>query len=769
LLLIACLSASLAWLWTACRPNRPPEPPTDNSPEARYRISPELAGQLAQIEAQQRAFADTVWAQELLAQDSGRTFEALWDSLNASTNKLLLAARFPVGELILAEWKSPQRYPHGIEVREPAGSGRRLTTPDWRPFAESFAGAGWQLLQVEFRHNRFETNDVGQPGRSQFYFSAHLNHLSLAQAAVLEGTLLIDWASSRSAEGLMDIARIDASHLTLKTRPGLSPFATILEDRVSPPENAYSIDPLVVYDLDGDGLSEIILAGKNLVYRRSGDGTYQGQPLCRHPPGLITTAVVADFDGDGAADLLCLKVEGMVLVRGSTAGTFLEPGRLVWPAPSDLKYPMVMSCGDVDRDGDLDVFVGQYKVPYELGSMPTPYYDANDGDPAYLLINQGQGRFQDGTVAAGLIAKRSRRTYSGSLADIDADGVLDLVVVSDFAGLDLYQNNGHGRFSDMSDRWVTERRAFGMAHVFADFNTDGRLDLLMMGMPSPTVERLEHLGLWHPQATEDRASRRRMACGNRLYLAHPSGGFGPGPLSHTITNSGWSWGASAFDFENDGYPDVYVANGLESRQSVTDYEPEFWLHDSLVGRSQEDSAVYLYFKSKFSRTRGRGHSYGGYEKNRLYLNQGGASFLEAAHLLGVALEQDSRNVVTDDLDGDGRMDLVLTCFEEWPQSRQIVRAYRNAVPASGNWIGFRLREQGQGRSPVGASVLLKYGGHQAVRQIVTGDSHRSQHPTTVHFGLGAAQRVDEAVIRWPDGHTLSLNVPALNRYHTIQR
>src|SRR5439155_16687413 len=108
---------------------------------------------------------------------------------------------------------------------------------------------------------------------------------------------------------------------------------------------------------------------------------------------------------------------------------------------------------------------------------------------------------------------------------------------------------------------------------------------------------------------------------------------------------------------------VYIANGLQSKQSVRDYESEFWLHDIFVDENIDDLTASSYLMQKFSRTRGQGWSYGGFEKNRLYLNQHGESFVEIGHLAGVALEQDSRNVVADDLDGDGRVDLLVTTDE----------------------------------------------------------------------------------------------------------
>jgi len=459
--------------------------------------------------------------------------------------------------------------------------------------------------------------------------------------------------------------------------------------------------------------------------------------------------------------------DGLVLFKGSSKGTFDEPGRSVWSVTPHLKYAQALTCGDIDGDGDLDVFIGQYKIPYSRGQMPTPYYDANDGYPAYLLLNDGHGNFTDATAAAGLEKKRRRRTYSASFVDLDDDGNADLMVVSDFAGTDLYKNDGHGHFTDVTAQWLDEPHAAGMAHAVADFDRDGLLDLLVIGMHSPTVDRLAHLGLTRPDFPDD-ARRTQLMHGNRLYLGQRAGGFRQAALSESIARSGWSWGCSAFDFDNDGFPDVYIANGHETKQSVRDYESEFWLHDAYVGSSKEDLVLAAYFSAKMSRTRGRGYSFGGYEKNRLYLNQQGASFLEVGHLMGVALEEDSRDVVADDLDGDGRVDLLVTTFEVWPEVKQTLRIFKNTLEDPGNWIGFRFREQGNGRSPVGARVTLRYSGRTRVQQIVTGDSYRSQHANTAHFGLGKAERVDSAEIKWANGQTLTLREPPVNRYHEIR-
>ncbi|PYJ85337.1 MAG: hypothetical protein DME22_09545 [Verrucomicrobia bacterium] len=766
--LVVLFVVLLFWAAALVIARRRTAPSAANSANSAGPVSPELVNQFTALEAKENELNRAVWAKEILGEECGRVFESLWDSLNAATNKFSVLKSFQLGELVPGLFGPPQKLAHGIELREPTGVGPPWSEPQWRQFLEHSQRAGWELAHIEFRHNRFDTDEAGKPQQSYFYFSARLTNVARAERAVLEGDLIVAWAPKQSDEEPAAIKRIDASHVTVRTRRGEPAFRQILAEQIAPPAKSYFIDPLILYDLDGDGLSEIILAAKNLVYHRRGEDRYEPQSLCKYPPGLIFTGVVADFDGDGVADFLCATFDGLVLFKGSSEGTFDEPGRPVWSVNPHLKYAQALTCGDIDGDGDLDVFIGQYKVPYTRGQMPTPYYDANDGNPAYLLLNDGHGNFTDATAAAGLEKKRWRRTYSASLVDLNDDGILDLLVVSDFAGVDLYRNDSRGHFTDVTREWVAEPHAFGMAHALADFNADGRLDILMIGMNSPVADRLEHLGLWRPGIPEDQTKRSRVTFGNRLCLARPAGGFEQTTLNDSIARSGWSWGCSAFDFDNDGFPDAYIANGHETKQSVRDYETEFWLHDAYVGSSKEDPVLAAYFSAKMSRTRGRGYSFGGYEKNRLYLNQQGASFLDVGHLMGVALEADSRGVVTDDLDGDGRIDLLVTTFEAWPEAKQTLQIFKNTLEDSGNWIGFRFREERNGVSPVGARVTVRYSGRTSVRQIVTGDSYRSQHANTVHFGLGKAERVDQVEIRWPDGRTLTLREAAVNRYHNIR-
>ncbi len=724
-----------------------------------------LAKELGALKEREKQIAETIWKPELLAEECGVVFESLWDSINRATNKFGVAASLGFRSLAVPTFLIPTQLAHGVHVFSPTVQSRQWNPTDWKNLLTSSEGAGWSINALELRHNRFATNNEGQPKSSVFHLIAHLNNEREDTRATIEGDLNVSWQPNAKSPS---IESIDASRLSVRTLKGAPAFQSAGAERIDPIEGSHFIDPLILYDLDGDGLSEIILASRNLMMKREADGGYTSQPLCRESPGLMFTAVIADFDGDGAADFLCAKFEGLVLFRGSSQGTFDTSGQQVWKADPKLKYGQILTCGDIDGDGDLDVWLAQYKVPYERGQMPTPYFDANDGHPSHLLVNEGAGRFSDGTAEAGLARKRWRRTYSASFADVDRDGDLDLIIVSDFAGVDLYLNDGRGHFTEETSQWIQESKGFGMAHVWADLDGDSSMDLLMIGMNSPTAERLESLGLKRPGFESYDLVRGMMTHGNRLHLgAAGTKGFHEGSLGTSIARTGWSWGSSAFDYDNDGQLDLYVSNGHVSRQSVHDHEPEFWKHDIYAANSRDSVVAFAYTGGKFMESRDRGYSYGGYEKNRLFWNHNGASFVEVGHLSGVAMEEDSRNVVADDLDGDGRQDFLVTTFEEWPERKQTLRVFKNQTSNPGNWIGFKFREEGNGTSPVGAKVTLRYPGGIQVRDIITGDSYRSQHANTAHFGLGSSTRVENVEVRWLNGRKRTIENPEINRYHAV--
>jgi hypothetical protein len=722
LVLVLAIFAGAAWFWV---------PRIYDLEHGRHTgtIATNALELLTEFEAQQAA---KYWGPELDAENHGRVIDAFWDSINHATNRLGIVEDLPISGISLAAYAPPVVFPHDIQVLNPASETRRLTSAAWKAFVQSARLAGWSLFGCEFRQNSFRPGSANAPARSDYYFSADLANERTGERAMLEGTLGIDWNDSTAGS---QAGQIDATKIQIRMRRGQPPFKLVLDQEVAPPEGSYFIDPLIVYDIDGDGQPEIVLAAKNLFFQQK-NGRWESRPLCRVNPGIIFSAVVGDFNGDGNLDFLCAKFEGLFLYEGTAGGEFPSEPRQVWAARPHLKYVQTMTIGDIDGDGDLDLFIGQYKPPFNEGQMASPYYDANDGYPSFLLVNDGKGNFTDTTQKAGFGAKRNRRVYSASLADLDGDGDLDLLVISDFAGVDAWENNGRGEFTSETSEWFSESHGFGMGHCLTDLNNDGMLDCLMIGMNSPTVSRLDALGLERPYDKAPAGIRSRMAAGNRVYFGCADGKFREFKTGAPLARTGWSWGAAAGDVDGDGFADIYITNGHDSRESVREYEPEFWLHDIYVGTSQENSLAERYFKAKYARTRGAGESYGGYEKNRFFLNLGGTNFLECAFLMSIDSQADSRNVLIEDLNDDGKLDLVFTTFEAYPTVRQTLKVFENLIPNAPPVATLTTKDSRR----TGHVLHLVDG---SVDLLGTTESYRSQHPLRVHVPASDVQAIEQ--------------------------
>ncbi len=386
-----------------------------------------------------------------------------------------------------------------------------------------------------------------------------------------------------------------------------------------------------------------------------------------------------------------------------------------------------------------------------------------------ILLHDAKGQ-------AGLAKKRFRRTYSSSLVDLDGDGDLDLLVVSDFAGLDAYENDGRGQFREATDRWFAQRSGFGMSHTFGDFDGDGREDIYMVGMSSTTARRLDRLGLGRPDFPGYTKMRGPMTYGNRLLIAQGER-FIQSKLSDQTARCGWAWGTAAGDFDNDADDDIYVANGHLSGRSARDYCTRFWCHDIYTGSSKKNAEVARFLSDEFRPLPLRGLdagdiSWNGYEHNKFFINDKGLGFHEVGPLLALASEADSRSVVAADLDQDGRQDLLVVSIrwarpERRTVARQSLHGWWNQLETANHWVGIDLQCRSGGAAPIGARVTIRGEFGQRTASVVTGDSYFSQHPTVVHFGLGDADRLDSIEVRWSDGSSSILENPEVDRYHVV--
>jgi hypothetical protein len=149
------------------------------------------------------------------------------------------------------------------------------------------------------------------------------------------------------------------------------------------------------------------------------------------------------------------------------------------------------------------------------------------------------------------------------------------------------------------------------------------------------------------------------------------------------------------------------------------------------------------------------------------MNEGGKGFINVAHLMGVAYEFDSRGVIADDFDGDGKVDLLVTEQSSWNKTRHL-HLLKNNWPSTFNWVGVRLAETRPGFSPLGASIRVRTARGVQPAQIVTGDSYLAQHANAKHFGIGADDAVEWIEVTWPNGQSSRVDGPAVNKWHDVR-
>jgi hypothetical protein len=725
-------------------------------------IPEEFARQLAAMASERHKLDQTVWREETAAQQAEDVFVKLWDDLRVAKGKYVPLSRLVFLNITLPVEAKMRAVDWGIREHMLSAGTEALAVDEWRAWLEAWEMKGWRIVETEWHQEKFSLGK--ESPKSLFKIVIHAQREN--HRAIVRGELEVHWGN---VDGKFQARELKVLSARVLERKGAAPFNARQEIKI---DNANSGLPTIVKDLNGDGLPEILLPGANKVYWNQGGWKFEHAPLFSHYPAVLVAGVAADFNGDGRVDLFGLPEKGQsCLYVADSNGRFTTQPKVARVSVSELEGYSAVTAGDVDGDGDLDLWVMQYKPPYIGGQFPTPYYNANDGYPSYLLLNDGLGNFTEATEGAGLASKRFRRSYSGSLVDLDGDGDLDLINVSDFSGLDLYLNDGKGQFTDITATLGEDRFSFGMSHALGDFNGDGRLDLYMTGMGSTTARRLETMKAGRKEFAGHQARRMKMGYGNRLFLGGKDG-FAQAPYNHQVARAGWSWGVTGADFDLDGDRDIFVANGHRSRDSAKDYCTTFWRHDIYSGNSKRDCVLDKFFKGTLDGFVAENelvhNSWNGFEHNVFYLNLPGEGFVNVAFLLGVSHEFDSRAVVAADFDADGRPDLLVTEVRWDAQTkriRDVVHLIQNAWPTQGNWIGVHLRG-GLGRSPLGAVVTV-YADQKIRRQwLLSGDSYSAQHPSTLHFGLGTVEAVDSIEVRWPGGRKTLIEKPTLNRYHS---
>jgi Flp pilus assembly protein TadD/peroxiredoxin len=554
---------------------------------------------------------------------------------------------------------------------------------------------------------------------------------------------------------------------------GIDHWRTVLDGACG--IDIYGNNGLCVGDFDGDGLDDIYVcqpAGlPNRLYRNRGDGTF-ADVTEQAGVGVLdgtSCALFADLANTGRQDLMVVRNSGPLLFANRGDGTFeLKPDAFAFARPLQGSFTGA-SVADYNRDGLLDIYLCTYSVYQGLSEYeyPNPYYDAQNGPPNFLLRNRGSHTFEDVTIPSGMDVNNNRFSFDAVWSDYDRDGWPDLYVVNDFGRKVLYRNNRDGTFTDVSAEAGVEDPGEGMSMTWLDYDNDGWDDLYVVNMWESAGRRVTGQAQFIPTAPESvRRIYRQDAMGNTLFHNEGKNGKFRETTEESGTRfGGWNWGCEAWDFDHDGYPDLYVADGFISGENREDLSSFYWRQ--IAARSLDTGGraqAYVDAWSAINEFIRSGYTWSGYQRNNFYLNNRNSTFTEAASVLGIDCVEDSRSFALSDLDGDGRLELVLK-NRTAPQ----LRIFQNRLNPLGPSILFSLRGTESNRDAIGAVIELETVHDRQVRSLRAGSGFLSQSTKTVHFGLGKDPGTLRATIQWPNGARQVLeNLPSNSRVEVVE-
>ena len=509
----------------------------------------------------------------------------------------------------------------------------------------------------------------------------------------------------------------------------------------------------------------------NKLYRNRGDGTFEDVTEALGV-GLLdgtASALFGDFTNSGTQDLLVVRTSGPLLFLNRGGGKLeLRPDAFQFAKPPGGTFTGV-AAADYNRDGLLDIYLCLYAYYQGLSQYthPKPYYDAQNGPPNFLLRNRGDGSFEDVTESSGMNQNNNRFTFACGWCDYDNDGWPDLYVANDFGRKNFYHNNGNGTFTDIAHEDGVEDYGAGMSVSWFDYDNDGRQDLYVTDMWSAAGGRVTAQSYFLPGVdTGIREAYRKHASGNSLF--HNEGGGHPLPDTTSaakVAMGRWSWSADAWDFDHDGYSDLYVTNGFVSGSDRQDLSSFFWRQ--IVARSLDTgsgSSDYELAWNAINELVRSDYSWNGYERNVFFLNNRDGSFAELSGPLGMDFPDDSRAFALGDFDHDGRLEVILK-NRNAPQ----LRILHNELNPIGNSVIFSLRGRKSNRDAIGATVTVESGSRRQVQFVRAGSGFLSQHTKELSFGLGSDEGALRATVRWPTGLAQSFDeIPVNHRIAVIE-
>jgi hypothetical protein len=450
----------------------------------------------------------------------------------------------------------------------------------------------------------------------------------------------------------------------------------------------------------------------NRLFRNNCDGTFTDvtEKTGVAGEGYSMGVAVADYDNDGYPDIFVAGVNRNILYHNRGDGTFEDVTEKAHLGGVDPHFGKLWSVSagwvDVDNDGWLDLVVSNYvqwdpKIEPRCGTAKKPLYchpGAYHDTPNQLFRNNHDGTFTDITEFSGLRAQFGKG-MGLAIADYDGDGLMDIFVANDGVPNFLFHNLGHGKFEEVAMLAGVAlddngRPVASMGADFRDLDNDGRPDLIFTTMINETYPLFRNTG--KSPVFEDVSARTGLAIATR-----------------TLTG----WGIGLYDFDNDGFKDVFAANA---------HFPS--LEESL------GTAVAL--------------------GNSLFRNQGDGHFKDVSKTAGAdfQLTGQYRGVAFGDFDNDGRLDAVVS------NVNGPARLFRNVTANAGHWLALKLTGTSSNRDGLGAKVAVTLpNGRKLYNHCSTSVGYASSSEPMVRFGLGKEATAKLIEIRWPSGKVQQLH------------
>ncbi len=513
------------------------------------------------------------------------------------------------------------------------------------------------------------------------------------------------------------------------------------EFNISKNSYAYNGGGVAIGDINGDGLPDMYFTATQLPNRLYlNKGNFKFEEIS-HNAGVDDTVKpsfgvsMADVDGDGDLDIyICKYGQRNVLYINNGNLTFTNKAK---EFGLDVLSNSIQSVFfDYDRDGDLDCYISLNGEVQE--------FRQKRGFSDKFFQNDGKGHFTDVSLKAGIYdAKYGLSVVTG---DINNDGWMDIFVGNDFEGSDiLYINNQNGTFTDISVKAFDHSSHFTMGADIADFNNDGLLDIASVDMMPEDYKRrqtqISLLSFYSPAFDSAEIGR------NVLHLNRGNSCFSDIAYFAGVAETDWSWACFFADFDNDGWKDYFVANGL--KRDAFDQD--------IVRYKFRDKNNILPVVLQMPQHR---------VPNYTFHNKGNLTFTNEAASWGDGLPVTTNGASIADLDGDGDLDMV------WNNLDTVATIYRNNSVEQDRGHYLRIKLQGRDQNPyaIGARATIYSGSISQVQELAPTRGFLSSVEPVLHFGIGNSTVIDRIVIRWSNGtETIINDKTKCNQVLTIQQ